>query len=181
MKWNIDTTHSAASFAVKHLMISTVKGQFRTLEGKGVTRADGTLESVEMTIDVASIDTNAPQRDDHLRSPDFFDAASHPKISFRSTAIERRGSDLTITGDLTIRGTTRPVTLAGEYTTPTNDPWGNSRAALTVSGKISRKDWGLTWNQALETGGVVVGDDVKLSVDVEAVAVAADTAALAAV
>jgi polyisoprenoid-binding protein YceI len=170
MKWTVDTTHSAAEFAVKHLMISTVKGQFRKLEGSGETAADGTLTSVQMAIDVASIDTNAGQRDDHLRSPDFFDAANHPTITFRSTKIERSGSDVTITGDLTIRGTTRPVTLKGEYSAPSKDPWGNPRAALAVSGKISRKEWGLVWNQALETGGFAVGDEVKLAVEVEATA-----------
>ena len=178
MKWNLDATHSAAEFAAKHLMISTVKGQFRKLEGSGETNPDGTLQSVEMTIDVASIDTNVPQRDDHLRSPDFFDVASHPTLNFRSTKIDPRGNDMRITGDLTIRGTTKPVTLTGEFTAPQTDPWGNPRAALNATTKISRKDWGLVWNMALETGGFVVSDEVKLSVEVEAVAVA-ETASVA--
>ena len=171
MQWNLDTTHSAAEFAVKHLMISTVKGRFSKIEGAGETSADGTLKSVEMTLDVASIDTNEPNRDQHLRSADFFDAAAHPTITFRSTRIDQRENDVAVTGDLTIRGVTKPVTLKGEFSAPVTDPWGNTRAALAVSAKLSRKEWGLTWNMALETGGVVVSDEVRISVEVEAVAV----------
>lgn len=179
MRWNLDTTHAEVEFAVKHLMISTVKGRFKTFTGVGETAVDGTLKSVEMSIDTASIDTNAQQRDDHLRSADFFDVASHPKITFTSKQVTQQGSDVTIAGDLTIRGTSRPVTLTGEYTAPTKDPWGNPRAALAVSAKINRKDWGLGWNMALEAGGVVVGEEVKLSIEVEAVA-AQEAAAVAA-
>jgi polyisoprenoid-binding protein YceI len=171
MKWNLDTSHSAADFAVKHLMISTVKGRFSKFDGTGETNPDGTLKSVEMSLDVASIDTNEPKRDEHLRSPDFFDAAAHPKITFRSTRIEQKGSDVSITGNLGIRGTSKPVLLLGEFTGPSKDPWGNARAALAVSAKFSRKEFGLTWNQLLEAGGVAVGDEVKISVEVEAVAV----------
>ena len=171
MKWNLDTTHSAASFAVKHLMISTVKGQFKKFSGAGETNPDGTLKSVEMTLDVASIDTNENRRDEHLRSADFFDAANHPALTFRSTRIEQKEGDVTITGDLTIRGTTRPVMLKGEFAAPVTDPWGNARSALAVTGKINRKDWGLTWNMALEAGGLMVAEDVRLSIEVEAVAV----------
>jgi len=174
MKWNLDTSHSAADFAVKHLMISTVKGRFSKFDGKGETNPDGTLASVEMTLDVGSIDTNEPRRDEHLRSPDFFDAAAHPKMTFRSRRIDQKGADVTIAGDLTIRGTTRPVTLRGEFTGPSKDPWGNERAALAVNTKINRKEWGLTWNQVLEAGGVAVGDEVRISVEVEAVAVKAE-------
>jgi len=179
MRWNLDTTHAEVEFAVKHLMISTVKGRFKTFAGTGETSPDGTLKSVEMTIETASLDTNAQQRDDHLRSPDFFDVASHPQITFTSRTIRHHGPEVAITGDLTIRGTTQPVTLRGEYTAPTKDPWGNPRAALAVSAKINRKDWGLGWNMALEAGGVVVGEEVKLSIEVEAVA-AAEPAAIAA-
>jgi polyisoprenoid-binding protein YceI len=171
MQWNIDPTHAELEFAVKHLMISTVKGRFRTFTGSGTTNPDGTLAAVTMQIDAKSLDTNVGPRDDHLRSPDFFDVERHPQLTFASTAISQKGSDLDITGDLTIRGVTRSVKLAGEYTAPSRDPWGNNRAALAVSGKISRKDWGLTWNQALELGGVAVGDEVKLRVEAEAVAV----------
>ena len=171
MRWNLDTTHAEVEFAVRHLMISTVKGHFRTFSGTGTTNPDGALKSVAMSIDVASIDTNAPPRDEHLRSADFLDAANHPHITFTSTSVTQKGADVTIVGKLTIRGATRPVTLTGEYTAPTKDPWGNPRAALAVSGKINRKDWGLTWNQLLEAGGVAVSEEVKLSVEVEAVAV----------
>ncbi len=170
MQWSVDATHAEVEFAVKHLMISTVKGRFRTFTGTGETDASGQLRSVRMSIEAASLDTNVEQRDAHLRSPDFFDTANHPEIAFQSTAIVQKGSDVTITGDLTIRGTTRPVTLTGTYALPTTDPWGNPRAALAVSATINRKNWGLGWNQVLETGGVVVGEDVKLRVEVEAVA-----------
>jgi polyisoprenoid-binding protein YceI len=179
MKWNLDTTHSIAEFAVKHLMISTVKGRFKSLTGSGETHADGTLKSAEVTIDAGSLDTNVTPRDDHLRSADFFDVANHPTLTFHSTHVEQDGTDVTIVGDLTIRGTTRPVTLKGEFTAPVTDPWGNARAALAVSTKISRKEWGLLWNQVLETGGFAVGDEVKILVEAEAVAVSQQVSAAA--
>lgn len=178
MKWTIDPTHSHVEFSVKHLMISTVKGRFKVYTGSGETNPDGTLASVEMTIEASSIDTHVQQRDDHLRSADFLDAATHPSLTFRSTKIEQNGTDITITGDLTIRGVTKSVTLKGEFTEPMKDPWGNQRAALSVTGKISRKDWGLTWNMALEAGGVTVGDEVKIAIEVEAVAEAGVPAAV---
>jgi polyisoprenoid-binding protein YceI len=173
MKWNLDTTHSAAEFAVKHLMISTVKGRFNSFTGTGETNADGTLKSAELTIDVSSINTNVEARDNHLKSADFFDVAKFPQITFRSTKIEQKGFDITIEGNLTMHGETKPVTLKGELTAAVTDPWGNQRSALAVSAKINRKDWGLHWNQALEAGGWAVGEDVKLNVEFEAVAVPA--------
>lgn len=179
MLWNIDTTHAEVGFAVKHLMISTVKGRFRDFTGTGETAEDGTIRSVAMEINAASIDTNVKQRDDHLRSPDFFDVANYPKLTFRSTEVRQSGSDITIDGDLTIRGVTKRITLKGQYTPPTTDPWGNQRAALDVSTVLNRKDWGLTWNQALEAGGVVVGEDVKIRIEAEAVAAPDEKAVLA--
>jgi polyisoprenoid-binding protein YceI len=170
MKWNLDTTHSAAEFAVKHLMISTVKGHFNTFTGTGETNEDGTLKSAELTIDATSINTNVEARDTHLRSADFFDVAQFPTITFKSTNIEQSGTDITITGNLTMHGETKPVTLKGELTSAVTDPWGNQRTALAVTAKINRKDWGLHYNMALETGGWVVSEDVKLSVEFEAVA-----------
>jgi len=170
MKWTLDTTHSAAEFAVKHLMISTVKGHFKTFTGTGETNEDGTLKSAELTIDVGSISTNVDARDNHLKSPDFFDVAQYPTITFKSTKIEQSGTDITITGDFTMHGVTKPVTLKGELTGAVTDPWGNQRTALAVNAKINRKDWGLHWNQALEAGGFAVGEEVKLSVEFEAVA-----------
>jgi polyisoprenoid-binding protein YceI len=179
MKWSLDTTHSAAEFAVKHLMISTVKGRFNTFTGTGETNADGTIKSAELSIDAASINTNVEARDNHLKSADFFDVEKFPKIDFKSTKIEQKGTDITITGDLTIHGNTKPVTLKGEFTPPVVDPWGNSRSALAVSTKINRKDWGLHWNQALEAGGWAVGEEVKINVEFEAVAEKAQGAAAA--
>ena len=175
MKWTLDTTHSAAEFAVKHLMISTVKGRFNTFTGNGETNPDGTLKSAELTIDAASLNTNVDARDNHLRSADFFDVAKFPTINFKSTKIEQKGTDITITGDLTMHGETKPVTLKGELTAAVTDPWGNQRSALAVTAKINRKDWGLHWNQALETGGWAVGEEVKLSVEFEAVGVKGET------
>jgi polyisoprenoid-binding protein YceI len=171
MKWTLDTTHSAAEFAVKHLMISTVKGHFKTFTGTGETNDDGTLKSAELTIDVGSVNTNVEARDNHLKSADFFDAEKFPQIIFRSTKIEQKGADITLTGDLTMHGETKPVTLKGELASAVTDPWGNSRTALAVSTKVNRKDWGLHYNMALETGGWVVGDEVKINVEFEAVAV----------
>jgi len=179
MKWNLDTMHSHAEFAVKHLMISTVKGHFNTFTGTGETNADGTLKSAELTIDAMSINTNVEPRDNHLRSADFFDVEKYPQITFRSTKIEEDGSDISITGDLTMHGVTKPVTLKGEHTQPVTDPWGNQRSALAVTAKINRKDWGLHYNQALEAGGLVVGEEVKLNVEFEAVEVKAETSAAA--
>jgi polyisoprenoid-binding protein YceI len=169
MKWNLDTMHSHAEFAVKHLMISTVKGHFNTFTGTGETNADGTLKSAELTIDATSINTNVEPRDNHLRSADFFDVEKYPQITFRSTKIEEDGTDISITGDLTMHGVTKAVTLKGEHTQPVTDPWGNQRSALAVTAKINRKDWGLHYNQALEAGGLVVGEEVKLNVEFEAV------------
>jgi polyisoprenoid-binding protein YceI len=173
MKWNLDTTHSIAEFAVKHLMISTVKGRFKTVTGTAETNADGTLKSAAVTIDVASIDTNVEQRDTHLRSADFFDVANFPSMTFTSTKIVQKGEEIAITGDFTIRGVTKPLTMTGEITGIMKDPWGLSRAAINVSAKIKRSDWGMTWNAALETGGFVVGDEVKILLEAEAVAEAA--------
>ena len=170
MKWNLDTSHSAAEFAVKHLMISTVKGRFNSFTGTGETNADGSIKSAELTIDAASINTNVEARDNHLRSADFFDVEKFPKITFKSTKIDHKETDIAITGDLTIHGVTKPVTLKGEFTPPVTDPWGNTRSALAVTAKINRKDWGLLYNQALEAGGWVVGDEVKINVEFEAVA-----------
>lgn len=168
--WKIDPTHAAVGFSVKHMMISTVKGRFGAFDGAGETDAEGRLTRVWMAIQTASIDTGVADRDNHLRSGDFFDAAAHPEMRFESTAITQSGNDVTIEGVLTIRGVSKPVTLRGECSSPVKDPWGMQRGALEVSGKISRKAWGLEWNMALEAGGVIVSDEVKLQVEVEAVA-----------
>ena len=177
MQWQLDATHTQVGFSVKHMAISTVRGRFTKFDGAGETDANGKITSATFTIDAASIDTNQEQRDGHLRSADFFDVAEHPTLSFRSTEIRQNGEDITITGDFTMHGVTKPVTLKGETTPVVKDPWGMTRTALTLQGTLSRKDWGLTWNQALEFGGLMVSDEVKLSLELEAVAAAESKAA----
>ena len=171
MKWNLDVTHSQVEFSVKHMMISTVRGRFSAITGSGETSSTGALSAVSLEADVKSIDTNQTQRDEHLRSADFFDVAAFPKLTFVSTTIAQTGEEITITGNLTIKDVTKSVTLKGEFSAPITDPWGNTRAGLGVTGKINRKDFGLGWNMALETGGLVVSDEVKLTIEVEATAV----------
>lgn len=176
MKWNIDPSHTNAEFAVKHMAISTVRGRFKKVSGSIESADGGTLKSIEATIDTSSIDTAEPQRDAHLRSPDFLDAENYPSLTFKSTAVKPLGAghgQYRVSGDLTIRGRTRPVTLEVETTTPITDPWGNLRAGATATGKLNRKEWDLTWNQVLELGALVVGEEVRFTLDVEAVAAAA--------
>lgn len=168
--WNIDPIHSAAEFKVKHMMISNVKGQFTGVSGVlSLDEANVTNSHVEATIDAASINTRDAQRDGHLKSPDFFDVEKFPTLSFKSTRVEKTGdSELAVSGDLNIHGVTRKVVFTVEGPTPaTKDPWGNTRVGLSATTKINRKDFGLTWNAALETGGILVGDDVTLTLDVE--------------
>ncbi len=170
MLWSVDPQHAAVEFSVKHMAISTVKGQFKSFTATGETNDAGVPTSLKMEIDAASITTNNEQRDAHLNSGDFFDVAAHPAITFVSTSIKGPADDLTITGDLTMRGVTKPVTLKGELSQTVTDPWGNKRTSIVASGKLSREAWGLTWNQALEFGGFMVSDDVKLHIEAEAVA-----------
>lgn len=177
MIWNIDPTHAVVEFAVKHMAIATVKGNFKSFSGTAEANEAGMPTSLKMDIDTASIYTNNEQRDGHLQSADFFDAANHPKMTFVSKKISGDRDDLKIEGDLTIRGSTHPITLKGELSQVVTDPWGNKRTSLAATGKLSREKWGLTWNQALEFGGLMVSDEVKLSVEVEAVAVPAEAAA----
>lgn len=168
--WKIDPAHSAAHFSVRHLMISNVRGEFTKISGSAVIDpADLTKSSVDVTIDAASLNTREPQRDEHLRSADFFDVANHPTITFRSRKIEKLEEEhYKVTGDLTIRGTTKEIALDVEGPTPpVKDPWGNIRVGLTGTVKVNRKDFGLAWNALTETGGVVVGDEVKISIEAE--------------
>lgn len=166
--WNIDLAHSGIEFSVRHMMVAKVRGRFSAFEGT-IVIADDPLESTaEVTIDVASIDTRDPKRDAHLRSPDFFEAETYPQMTFRSTGLEADGDDVKLTGDLTIKGVTRPITLAVELGGVLQDPWGLTRAGFTASGTLSRAEFGLEWNAALETGGVVIGDKVTLDLDIEA-------------
>ena len=168
--WNIDPVHSVAEFKVKHMMISNVKGHFTGVSGK-LTRneTDDTESHIEASIDASTINTRDPQRDAHLKSADFLDVEKFPTLSFKSTQIARRGEgELSVEGDLAIHGVTRKVTFAVEGPTPpAKDPWGNTRIGLSATTKINRKDYGLNWNAALETGGILVGDEVTITLDVQ--------------
>lgn len=168
--WQIDPTHSHVEFAVKHMMISTVKGRFADVKGTVVLdEADLTSAVVDVTLDVASIDTRQQQRDDHLRSADFFDAQRFPTIHFVGKSVARQGDGFRVVGDLTIRGVTREVTLAVTDEGRGRDPWGKTRAGVSATTKIDRREFGLVYNQTLETGGILVGDEVKISVEAELV------------
>jgi len=177
--WNIDPTHSAIHFAVRHMVVSKTRGRFARWNGKLVfDPKKPAASSVEVTIDPASIDTGDAQRDAHLRSPDFFDVEKFPTASFKSTRIEDAGRDrYRVTGDLTLRGVTRPVVLNATYEGTGKDPWGGERAGFSASVTVDRKDFGLEWNKALETGGLLVGEKVELTVEVEAVKEPAQQAA----
>ena len=169
--WNIDASHSIAEFAVKHMMVSTVKGRFATLEG-AVEIDDGapTLSSVRASIDVASITTNDEARDTHLKSDDFFNAEKFPKLTFASTRVERISSEnYRVIGDLTIRDVTKEVVLDTEFEGQVRDPWGNQRAGFTATTQINRSDFGVNFNGLLETGGVIVSDKVKITLHIELV------------
>jgi len=168
--WNIDPTHSVAEFKVKHMMISNVKGTFSKISGVlNLDEANPANSSVEASIDVTSIDTRDAQRDGHLKGADFFDAEKFPAMTFKSTRVNAAGAgEGTVEGDLTIRDVTRKVVFDVEGpTAPGQDPWGNTRIGVSATTKISRKEFGLTWNAALETGGVLVGDDVTIMLEVQ--------------
>ena len=168
--WDLDASHSRVGFGVRHMMVSTVHGSFgKFTGGVALDDADITKSKVHLEIDASSITTQNDKRDEHLRSPDFFDAAKFPKIVFDSTKVEKRGADgLNVTGNLTIKNVTKPVVLTvSGLTGEVKDPWGGVRRGATATTKINRKDFGLTWNKALETGGVVVGDDVTIELEVE--------------
>jgi len=168
--WNIDPVHSVAEFKVKHMMISNVKGQFPKVTGAlTLDESDRANSQVEASIEAASIETRDAQRDAHLRSADFFDVEKFPTLSFKSTGIKLvRDGELAVEGNLTIRGVTRKVVFSVEGPTPpTKDPWGNTRVAVSATTKINRKDFGLSWNAALETGGILVGDEVTITLDVQ--------------
>ena len=168
--WNVDRSHSSVEFRVKHLGISTVKGQFREFEGRLEVGDDLTSSRAFGTIQASSIDTGEPQRDEHLRSPDFFDTANHPEITFESTSIEVIDEDeLHVTGDLTMVGVTRPITLHVEITGTEEDPWGNTRVGLEAQGEINRSEWGMKFNQALGSGNMLVSDKVRISAEISAV------------
>jgi polyisoprenoid-binding protein YceI len=170
--WQLDPMHTAAQFSVKHLAISTVRGGFSNVKGTVLfDDADITKSSVDVTIDVSTVDTRTPDRDKDLKSDKFFDVAHYPTMTFKSTKVEQAGANkLKITGDLTIRGTTKSVVLDVDGpTAPVKDPWGNQRSAITATTKINRQDFGVKWNATMDNGGVVVGDEVSITIDAEMV------------
>ncbi len=177
--WNIDTSHSGVHFSVRHMVIAKVRGSFDRFRGT-LELDEGNSEASKVTvrIEAASIDTREEKRDAHLRSADFFDVEKYPELAFVSTNVEALGGDrYRVTGDLTIHGVTREVVLDAESLGAGKDPWGNDRIAFQAQTSIRRRDFGLTWNQALETGGVLVGDEVEISLDVQAVKAASSKAA----
>jgi polyisoprenoid-binding protein YceI len=168
--WNIDPDHSSVGFKVRHLMVSNVRGSFDKHTGVvDINEKDITKSKVQVTIDTASINTNVQKRDEHLRSPDFFDVAKYPTMTFVSKKVAKDGKGkLKVTGDLTLHGITKEVVLNVEGPTKeSKDPWGNIRSGATASTKINRKDFGLVWNAALETGGVAVGEEVAINLEIE--------------
>lgn len=168
--YQVDPVHSQVAFTVDHLVVFKVSGTFSDYEGKIEADAAGkTLQLASATIKVASLDTREAKRDEHLRSADFFDAASHPTMTFVSKQVDGSGDNITVRGDLTIRGTTREVVLKGRFRGANTDPWGNVRAGFSASTVINRRDYGLNWNKALEAGGVVVGDEVTINLEIQGV------------
>lgn len=168
--WSVDPAHSKVGFAVKHMGIATVRGEFKEFEGTLEVGEDLSAAKAHGTVTIASVDTNEPQRDGHLRSPDFFDADTHSTLTFESTRIEPVDDEtFRIVGDLTLRGVTKEIVLEAEVQGTDVDPWGNDRVGLEITGQLSRGDYGMKFNQALGSGNVLVGDKVKLALDVSAV------------
>jgi polyisoprenoid-binding protein YceI len=167
-KWVIDSTHAEVAFKIKHLMISNVKGNFGEFEVTALTDGDDfSTAEINVKINAASINTGVADRDGHLKSPDFFDAEKYPVMTFKSKSFSGSGDEYVLEGDFTIKDVTKPVTLNVEFGGLMTDPWGNVKAGFTIEGKINRKDFGLNWNAALEAGGVLVGEEVKLSAEIE--------------
>lgn len=170
--WKLDPTHTSVEFSAKHLMITTVKGRITDIEGTiHGDEKDPRNSSVEAILKAASLDTRTDQRDQHLRSADFLDVEKFPEIRFTSTRIQGDKESFKLTGDLTIRDVTKPITLDVEFEGTTRDPWGGDRVGFSAKGKFDRREFGLTWNQALEAGGVVVGNEIKISLEVQAIKV----------
>jgi polyisoprenoid-binding protein YceI len=170
MAWKIDPSHTGVGFAVRHMMISTVRGKFEKLDADiDIDAANLTASKVSARIDAASVNTGEEKRDGHLRSPDFFDVEKYPTITFKSTKVTQSGQDLTVEGLLKIKETELPITLKGEVIGPSKDPWGGSRLGFSLGAEIEREQWGLNWNQALEAGGVLVAKKVKLELEIQLV------------
>jgi polyisoprenoid-binding protein YceI len=168
--WTIDPSHTTVEFVAKHMMITTVKGRFADVTGTIVAdEANFTDSSVEVTMQAESLDTRTGERDAHLRSPDFLDVDRYPTITFKSTSIRGTKEKFQVTGDLTIRDITKPITLDVEFGGEGKDPWGGTRASFSAHGKFDRRDYGLTWNVALETGGILVSNEVKINIEAQVV------------
>jgi polyisoprenoid-binding protein YceI len=169
MNWKIDPAHTQIEFSVRHMMIAKVRGSFERFDGTvALDETDPEATQVTVAVEAASINTREPNRDNHLRSADFLQAADYPTVDFQSTRVERTGERTAkLHGELTIRGVTRPVTLDVEFLGFAKSPWGTFSAGFAARGKINRKDWNLTWNQALETGGVLVGEEIEITVELE--------------
>lgn len=166
----IDPSHTHVGFAVRHLMVSKVRGRFANLSGTVVIGKDPVDSSVEVSVDLASIDTRDEQRDGHLRSPDFFDVEAHPAMTFRSTSVRHaKGDTWIVDGDLALHGATQPFELELTFEGATKDPWGGTRVGFSAKGELNREDFGLTWNLALETGGVVLGKKITVEIEAEVV------------
>ncbi len=166
--WNLDPAHSSIEFVARHLMVTKVRGGFGTFSGT-IEIADNPTESViDIEVDMGSVVTGSADRDGHLTSADFFDVENHPKMTFVSTSIIDKGDGYQVTGDLTVKGVTNPMTLDAEYLGVMTDPWGNAKAAFSASGEVNREDWGLTWNAPLEAGGVLVSKNAKIEIEVQA-------------
>ena len=168
--WKLDPAHSSAEFKVKHMMISHVKGSFSGLSATLIEdKNDPSRSSVDATVDIGTVSTGDPQRDAHLKSADFFHQEQYPTMTFKSTKVEKKGEgEYRVTGDFTLHGETRPVTFAVDGpSAPGKDPWGNTRIGLSATTKINRKDFGLSWNAALETGGILVGEDVQITIEAQ--------------
>jgi polyisoprenoid-binding protein YceI len=184
VKWQIDPAHTTVEFAVKHMMFTTVRGRFKSLNGSiEVDEQNPNNSKVEVEIDAASIDTGVPDRDAHLKSADFLDVENHPKLLFKSTRVEgahkSTGDHFQVVGLLTIRGKALEVTLSSTFEGVGKDPWGNERAGFTASTEIDRREWGLMWNQALETGGLLVANKLKIEIEAQAIRQAATGQAVA--
>ena len=167
--WTIDPGHAEVGFVGRHFGLTKVRGRFTEVEGTVTVREPLDLSEVHVVIDMASVSSGSQTRDDHLRSDDFFDVANHPQATFRSTGLVTTGAEARMAGELTIKDVTRPVTLDAEYLGHATDPWGAERAIFSASGTINREDWGLTWNMALEAGGLLVSKEIRLEIEVELV------------
>ncbi len=169
MNWNIDTAHSEVQFKVKHLVVTTLTGAFNSYEGTVETSTDSEFNNanVKFSLETTSISTNQTDRDNHLKSADFFDVEKFPKLTFEGSLKNKSGNDFDLVGDITIKGVTKPITLSAELLGIMKDPWENTKAGFEIKGKLNRKDFGLTWNAATETGGLLVSEEVKLEINVQ--------------